>query len=105
MQNLQNLCVTLDVKDPWWESDLLEPITKVTTPKPFFILNLPVLLDVTSHSQVNSWSTDKGLQSVDRWAQLPCTIRRISGGNFEEPDLHGFEVFRRLIFVKVGKQI
>lgn len=70
------LHVKLEMKDAWWGPDMVEPIKKVTIPSTF-ILDLPFPSDATSHAQVNSWSADKDLQSVEPWAQLPCTIRRV----------------------------
>jgi hypothetical protein len=84
MQNLQNLHVKLDVRELWWGPDSLELIRKVTTPETF-ILDLPLPPDATSHSQISSWSADKSLQGVDPWAQLPCTIRRVSRDSFYGP--------------------
>jgi hypothetical protein len=84
MQNLQNLHVKLDIRELWWSPDSLELIRKVTTPETF-ILDLPFPPDATSHSQISSWSADKSLQGVDPWAQLPCTIRRVSRDSFYEP--------------------
>ena len=84
MQNLQNLHIKLDIRDLEWEPGSLEPIRKVTAPNTFILDLFFPPDDVISGSQVISWPADKSVQGVNRRAQLPCTIRRVSHDSFYE---------------------
>jgi hypothetical protein len=73
MKNLQTLNVKLNVLDIFWQNidketatQLLLPIREVVRPEEF-ILSLPF---PAIHSSLP--------EDIDRWGDLPCTIRRVS---------------------------